>query len=209
MQTLKKEMRDEILRVAKNEILQHGYINASLRVIAKKAHTTLGNLYNYFDSKEAMLEAIIGDVPQKIDQLFAQPIKRADIEEIIAEDNIHKVEQLLEDKIPQVKKSIILLEPEVIILLECCEGTKYETYAEHFYEMTSEYLSHYLEKGYDKESIRIQMHALEAAFVYIAKEAGNTEEGKRQLIEYIKLFLIGLLYKQRNFKISINFISNL
>ena len=61
MQTKKEEIRQEILLAAENEFYKRGYRDASMRTIARKANTTLGNIYNYFENKEALLDAVIGD----------------------------------------------------------------------------------------------------------------------------------------------------
>ena len=44
MQTKKDEIRKTILEAAQKEFLIHGYEGASMRTIAKKANTTLGNI---------------------------------------------------------------------------------------------------------------------------------------------------------------------
>ena len=46
VQVKKAEMRQTIIDVATDEFMKKGYENASLRVIAQKSHTTLGNIYH-------------------------------------------------------------------------------------------------------------------------------------------------------------------
>ena len=48
MQIKKEDLKNDIIEAAKVEFLHHGYEGASMRIIASKSHTTLGNLYNYF-----------------------------------------------------------------------------------------------------------------------------------------------------------------
>lgn len=57
-QKLKDDQRNKILEAAKQEFLEKGYKEASLRHIALKAHMTVGNLYRYFDSKEDLNDKI-------------------------------------------------------------------------------------------------------------------------------------------------------
>lgn len=45
---------------AKKEFLEKGYKSASLRNIVKTAGVTTGALYGYYDSKEALFEALVG-----------------------------------------------------------------------------------------------------------------------------------------------------
>ena len=58
-QILKEELRNQILQASKEEFLQKGYKDASLRCIAKKAHMTVGNLYRYFENKEDINNKIV------------------------------------------------------------------------------------------------------------------------------------------------------
>lgn len=60
MQLKKEELRATIIENAADEFLQKGYGNASLRSIAKKSGTTIGNLYHYFENKEALFDELVG-----------------------------------------------------------------------------------------------------------------------------------------------------
>ena len=50
-----------ILSAAIQEFLEKGFTSASLRNIAKKAGVTTGALYGYYDSKEDLFEALVGE----------------------------------------------------------------------------------------------------------------------------------------------------
>lgn len=54
MQILKKDIRKDILFVAKSEFLAYGFKETSMRTIAKKANVSLGNIYNYFNPNYAL-----------------------------------------------------------------------------------------------------------------------------------------------------------
>ena len=59
-QILKEEIRNRIVEAAKEEFLEKGYKDASLRNIAKKAGITVGNLYRYYKNKEDINLQIVG-----------------------------------------------------------------------------------------------------------------------------------------------------
>lgn len=59
MQIKKADIRQNILECAKDEFCIQGYENASMRQIAKKANTSLGNIYHYFQNKKAVLNAVL------------------------------------------------------------------------------------------------------------------------------------------------------
>lgn len=50
-----------ILKAAMQEFLEKGFKSASLRNIVKTAGVTTGAFYGYFDSKEALFEALVGE----------------------------------------------------------------------------------------------------------------------------------------------------
>lgn len=58
-QILKDNQRNKIIEAAKEEFLEKGYKDASLRNIAKKANMTVGNLYRYFTNKEDINKQIV------------------------------------------------------------------------------------------------------------------------------------------------------
>lgn len=58
-QILKEEVRIRIVNAATLEILENGFEKASMRKIARKAGVTVGNLYRYFDGKEALVKKIV------------------------------------------------------------------------------------------------------------------------------------------------------
>ena len=58
-QVLKESQRINILNAAKKELLEKGYRDVSMRHIAAIAHMTVGNLYRYYQSKDALIQAIV------------------------------------------------------------------------------------------------------------------------------------------------------
>lgn len=69
-QILKDESRNAIIEAAKEEFLENGYKNASMRRIAKKSNMTVGNLYRYFKSKEDINEQIVSSTFKEIDNVL-------------------------------------------------------------------------------------------------------------------------------------------
>ena len=67
MQILKEDIRRSILTVARKEFAEKGYAKASMRHIASMVGVRVGNLYNYFASKDELFRAILSPV---IDVLY-------------------------------------------------------------------------------------------------------------------------------------------
>ena len=58
-QVLKDEQREKIVESAKQEFLEHGFENSSMRRIALRSRMTVGNLYRYFRNKEELNRFIV------------------------------------------------------------------------------------------------------------------------------------------------------
>ncbi|MGL4798545.1 MAG: TetR/AcrR family transcriptional regulator [Cellulosilyticaceae bacterium] len=193
MQILKEELREGIVAAAEYEFLKHGYKDTSMRSIAKRAHTTLGNVYNYFEGKEALFEALVGDLPKAIDQL---------IEEHEKEKIQHKAMGTLED-IAQVLdeadyKKIgehIFLNKGFAILMEGAKGTKYEKYRQEFLQVMK---AHLLTHVGEREGLANMLaHSFLEAILVVAKMQGTMEEAREELIRYLKIFIQGIMAFQK------------
>ena len=76
--------REQILLAAKAEFLEKGFQHASLRNIVKTAGVTTGALYGYYDSKEALFDALVregyeyamGRFKEALSTFAALPIER-------------------------------------------------------------------------------------------------------------------------------------
>ena len=55
------ETKAKILESAKNEFLDKGFVNASLRTIASNAGLTTGAMYRHFKDKDALFCALVDD----------------------------------------------------------------------------------------------------------------------------------------------------
>lgn len=59
MQRQKDDVRKRIAEVAKASFLDKGYQKTSMRRIAELSGVGVGNIYNYFDSKDALLRHVL------------------------------------------------------------------------------------------------------------------------------------------------------
>jgi AcrR family transcriptional regulator len=65
-------VQEMIIHSAKEEFLQHGYKDASLRNIAAASGMTTGAIYTYFKDKNALFEAIVDPVYSHVERLFSE-----------------------------------------------------------------------------------------------------------------------------------------
>lgn len=67
---IKIEKREKILRTALGCFSKYGYHNTTIDEIAKKAGISKGLIYNYFESKEHLLNDILNKASEEIYQYF-------------------------------------------------------------------------------------------------------------------------------------------
>jgi len=104
--TLKEHLREErrirIIRTACRLFAEKGYHNATMPDIAQALGMSVGNLYNYFESKEELAREIMFTVSRWV----AERLRRINAEKIPTREKIRKlVESFFE---------ISLKEPELI-----------------------------------------------------------------------------------------------
>jgi len=192
MQVKKDEIRDEILRAAVNEFLKRGFKNASMRTIATKSNTTLGNLYNYFDNKEAILDAAIGDTPEQILQVLKEHQEAILTEDFSKEQMEENFNELIEAYMPRFFPIDILLSNSFLILMEGCEGTKYAHYRELFLSLFQKHLATHINVEPDSFLTKSLALGFLSSLLFIGKNKKNMEDGKRDLFNYIKIMVLGM-----------------
>ena len=62
MQVLKEDIRGRILTVARQQFGQKGYSKTSMREIAELSSVGVGNIYNYFTSKDELFREVVRPV---------------------------------------------------------------------------------------------------------------------------------------------------
>lgn len=67
VQILKEESKKNIIEAAKEEFLDKGFKEASMRSIAKKSNMTVGNLYRYFKNKNDIIMYIVSNTLGELD----------------------------------------------------------------------------------------------------------------------------------------------
>lgn len=122
MQILKDSVRDKIIYSAKRLFAKRGFKETSMRMIAKDAGITAGNIYRYFDTKEEILEPIMTPLIAYIQKLICDHEKNENLSSPEAHRMYHEfVASCMVDIYQRYNQ-------EYTILLCKGAGTVYENY---------------------------------------------------------------------------------
>lgn len=134
---------EKILSCAKEEFLEKGYSEASLRTIASKAGTTTGTIYSRFRDKEGLFSAIVEPVADHVIQMF-----------VGVQEEFHAVEA---GEQPQMMETYVTSGMEHVLdyiydnfeafqlLLDASYGTKFQNFVERLVEIETEYTYKFME----------------------------------------------------------------
>lgn len=124
----KNNSKQDILNCAKQEFLNHGFKDASLRKIVKMAGVTTGAFYAHFTDKEELFKELIQPAVDRLtilyehtsmtyEDLIDEPTK---LQNLIWEQSKQRMTKHIDD--------IFLSYSAFKLLLLCSEGTRYENF---------------------------------------------------------------------------------
>lgn len=121
MQIKKDEVKNALLLAARQEFLDKGFDKSSIRNIVKNARTTIGNFYNYFESKEMVFleltqpayDGLIDFINNhKETEIVSQPIEQLDI-------------KFLRNYLKEIVKNMLsMFDESFLLLIEYSENTQ-------------------------------------------------------------------------------------
>lgn len=197
MQIKKEEIRQTILESAQKEFLLHGYEGASMRTIAKKANTTLGNIYHYFENKEAILEVLLGEPVRRIEEMVTEHVKLQwepySVKAI--EDILDSVEDILEFEEMQC-----LLDERLVIIFDL-KTTHFVEDRDRIIKIFKKHLAWHLGmKDADSAYIDILLNTFIACLRHVILEHKGTKESKKEFTEVFGMLCRWLAYCRKEEK---------
>ena len=129
MQTLKDDIRQRIVTVAREEFIVHGARSTSIRTVARRAGIAAGNVYNYFRSKDELFCEVLRPLLNELNRyiLSHNEERHLSIEVFDALD-------FQNEYIGAMKRMVRLYRPELRLLLFNAEGTSLAGYKERIAE---------------------------------------------------------------------------
>lgn len=124
MQYLKDDVKDNIRKAALEEFSEKGYRDSSMRVIARNAGIVMGNIYRYFENKEALFNGTVGPVYNQIAGITAKV--QAEIEAVKGPWEDKQAMELIKRLYGRILETFSGHGTEILILLDKSAGSAYE-----------------------------------------------------------------------------------
>lgn len=129
--------------LAREEFLEKGYSEASLRTIAAKADTTTGSIYSRFGDKEGLFCAIVEPAAEGLTQIFLKTQEAFHARE--AEEQPKVMEDYVVGGMDEMLDYVYDRFDDFRLLLDASYGTKYQDFVEHLVDIETEYTYKYME----------------------------------------------------------------
>lgn len=191
-----RSTQKKILRCGKQEFLQHGFQNASLRNIAAAAGLTTGAIYTYFKDKNALFEAIVSPVCTQVEEMFTKlSASYYNAEGVVGEISIQKTNT----EMSQVYRFIYDNFDIFRLLVVCAEGSTKADYVHTIVDYEVEHTLAYLDrlkkiKGINNSLDRTSLHLVSESYIDAIFEPVRHNMSLEQALknlEFLSVFYTG------------------
>ena len=192
MQVKKQELEYKIIKEAAYLFAKKGVKQTTLKMISDRSYTTVGNVYHYFPSKQAIYETIAQEASIEID-VFVEN-KYTQILEMMSEERFY--EKLI-GIIEEDEGLASILGPKFLTLIEPSEGSKYEYYPVTLLEVLKDYGYRYWKDAKSNVVIHTVAHTFFSALIEISKSFMlkadmDQEEGHTSTNQLEPLYAMGI-----------------
>ena len=199
------EERKSVIEEATKELLiKQGFHATSMRDISKRANVSLGNLYNYYETKEAIFESIINGYLAVIEQKLKEILE--EIDEPLDPTDLRKLGELVGELVNQHQDFWLLMYIDVLEFQNQHFRKMFEGLAERFRRLFEAKFSAAIKRGDLRSGIDpavVFTVAYMQFFNYFLVEklfGGNLHLGltDEQALNYLtKIFSYGVLSEER------------
>lgn len=134
---------ERVLVCAKAEFLKKGFLEASLREIAKEAGTSTGSIYTRFGDKEGLFKALVEPVAKEMKQIFLEIQEK--FHQLEKEEQEEYMPKYSSDGMDIILDFIYEYFDEFRLLLDSAYGTKFQSFIEELVNIEVEYTYKYME----------------------------------------------------------------
>lgn len=189
---------ENIIKCAREEFLQKGFSEASLRTIAANAGTTTGSIYSRFGDKEGLFDAIVGPASDWIMEMFTRT--QEDFHEL---DGTMQQEQLADTSSDGMLEMLDYMYEhfqEFQLLLDASHGTRYQNFVDRLVDIETEYTYKYMqvlhlpkavEETITKEFVHIMNTSLFESMFEVIRHKMTKEDAVRYVTMLVKYHYAG------------------
>lgn len=179
---------ERIHAAAKAEFMEKGFHAASLRNIVKTAGVTTGAFYGYYDSKEALFEALVGEEADYVLHLFCGSVDG--FEEMRGEEQTRQMLDVSHNVLMQMLDYIYANKDIFKLIFTCAEGTRYADFIHQLVvreeESTYTYIETLKKLGHPVESLnRKLIHVVSSGLFSSMCETVIHDMPKEEAKEYL------------------------
>jgi len=158
---------EKVKKAIREEFLEKGYEEASIRSIGARAGMTSAGLYRHFADKEAMFCALVEPL---VDGIESWTKRHTDIKHRLAEGKVENEELFRETFIDMIREVILPRREEFILLISRSAGTKYENFVHDLVmrnqKVFLDTISYLKKKGYPVVDVsEEELHMLLSAYL--------------------------------------------
>ena len=177
----------KVKKAIKEEFLEKGYEDASIRSIGARAGMTSAGLYRHYADKEAVFNAMVEPL---IDSIKEWTKKHTSRKYDLLEGKVSEGELFGETFVDMVKEVILPRRDEFILLISRSAGTKYENFIHDYVEDNQkEFMDaiRYLKsKGYQTAELgEEELHMLLSAYLTACFEPIIHDYDDKKVIKYL------------------------
>lgn len=195
-----KETRENLLKAAKAEFLEKGYMQASLRNICKNAGVTTGALYFFFEDKEDLFANL---VQEPLNQLYEIMANHYSVEMELSPESLCKYDDFSDD-IAAAREAVHYIYQyydAFQLLLVKSQGSRFEGFVEqfvavserHYRVMADRMADHLGVKRIEDYMIHWIAHMQIDAFLYILTHEDSEETASLHMGAMIQYIIDGWL----------------
>ena len=189
-QVLKAHVREDIIKSSLIEFYKTGYDKAKIRDIAIKSNVSPGNIYRYFKNKEALFQAIVSPVVDKLDasiNLLNSKINDSSVTQRRAyfKDFSRVIIDLVED---YKYEMLIILNNDTVILSDSSNGT-INSFIEKILTATYKIDNNQTLKNEDLILIKALAKSLISGLSIIIDESNTSTDSERILEKFLEYYL--------------------
>lgn len=190
MQVKKEEIREKILEAATEEFFKKGYENASMRVIAQKSYTALGNIYHYYPNKEILLKAVLLPTVETIEAMLSEHVETERGGSLTKHEALEYIENF--DENLEQSGFACLLDKKVVILIKLQSSDLLER-KEKILQAVKAHINEHLNISGDNRYSDILLNMFVECVKYILIEYDDYDEARAEFIKFFRIFCYGMV----------------